>query len=717
MGKNKSKINSLDRQIIFTFATFVAMVLLSYLFDSQTIRANITRNADSVLSFTAEQIQTKLDTSKIMLGNFSQTVREILSEGNEAYLQHYINIASDYALSDNSGLENINGLYGYFETSKGGEFVYSQSINWRKPDYFPVTGFEWYKAALANCGEIAETAPHKDYMASTEYIITFSRCIHDSNGKQIGIACIDVPMKNIGEIVVKAALSEGGYGGLAAADLTLFAHANPNYIGKRMNEPNIPISKFTKEFNEKKEIYERSMKNWNNENVILFTRILPNGWHLLLMSPKKYFYSGTTDLLVMLCSLGILLATALATVLIKIDRAKEKAGEENKQKSAFLANMSHEIRTPMNAIVGMTYIGKNADDAQRKDYSFEKIENASAHLLNVINDILDMSKIEANMFKINMENFNFQKMLQRVLNIVSVRAEEKKQVISLHIDEFIPHILVGDDQRLAQVTANLLGNAIKFTPEKGSIEINSHLISMENDVYTICVTVKDSGIGISHEQQKQLFRAFKQADSRIARKFGGTGLGLAISKNIIEMMGGRIELESEPGKGSSFSYYFNAECGSDKESSSSEEENIDYNGIFEGYKVLFVEDVEINREIVEVLIEPTHLKMDCAVNGIEAVEMYKKAPNEYDLILMDVQMPQMDGYEATKIIREYEKTSDNKGGNPPVKRIPIIAMTANIFREDIEKCIKAGMNDHIGKPLDIKEFLNIMIKYMPEIKK
>jgi len=704
---NRIKIKPLYRQIIFTFAAFAAMVILSYLFNSHTVRINLTRNADSVLSFTREQVESELLASKMMLGDFSHTVREIILDGNSAYLQRYINMISDYAVSEESGLSNVNGLYGYFETVNGGSFLYSENINWRQPDDFPVTEFEWYKDAVSKCGVIVETQPYKDYM-SNDYIITFSRCIHDNDDERIAVVCIDVPMNKIGEVVVNAAVSEGGYGALAAADLTMFAHANPAHVGRRMDEPDLHISKFAKEFSEGKELYERPMTNWKRESVIVFSRILPNGWHLLLMSPKKQFYSGTTDMLIVLCSLGLLLATALVTVLIRIDKAKEKAGEESKQKSAFLANMSHEIRTPMNAIIGMTYIGKTADDIPRKDYCFEKIESASQHLLGIINDILDMSKIEANMFELSREVFHFDKMLQQVINIISFRADEKKQIVTMNVDEAIPRALIGDDQRLAQIITNLLGNAVKFTPQNGSIELNSRLVDEEDGVYTIRITVKDSGIGISHEQQKQLFRAFQQADSRISRRFGGTGLGLAISKNIIEMMGGKIELESEPGKGSSFSFTFKAESGSMEEEQSTKEEKIDYSGIFNGYKILVAEDVEINREIIEVLIEPTLLKADYAVTGKEAVEMFEKKQDEYDLILMDVQMPDMDGYEATKIIREYNGTY--------AKTVPIVAMTANVFREDIEKCIAVGMNAHIGKPLDVGEFLEMLRKYLPEIK-
>jgi len=535
--------------------------------------------------------------------------------------------------------------------------------------------------------------------------------------------------------------------------------------------------------------------------------------------------------------------------------AREQAEQGNRSKSAFLANMSHEIRTPMNAIIGMTVIGKSAGDISRKDYCFEKIENASQHLLGVINDILDMSKIEANKFELSNEEFDFEKMLQRVVNIVAFRADEKKQKLTVHIDKSIPRTLIGDDQRLAQVITNLLGNAVKFTPESGFVRLETRFLGKEDDLYVIQITIKDSGIGISPDQQQQLFRSFHQAESGTSRRFGGTGLGLVISKNIIEMMGGRIELESEVGKGSSFSFSFKAKRGVKtmpglidigvdwgnikilavdddpdirnyfeeillgfgvkcdtassaqealsligingmydiyfvdwkmpgidgivfakqiKAQSKSPEHTIvimisaaewsavadeakkagvdkflskplfpsaiadtiteaiglqhspdkvitDNRELFKGYKILLAEDVEINREIVETLVEPTFLSVDCAENGAIAVDMFSKSPDVYDLILMDVQMPQMDGYEATRRIRKFEDSlinapaagfTEGETRRNMRKHVPIIAMTANVFNEDVEKCIAAGMNDHVGKPLDIEEFFRTLRKYL-----
>jgi len=528
-------------------------------------------------------------------------------------------------------------------------------------------------------------------------------------------------------------------------------------------------------------------------------------------------------------------------ILLNTEKLRAEAEAASMAKSNFLSNMSHEIRTPMNAIIGMTVIGKSADDVPRKDYCLEKIENASQHLLGVINDILDMSKIEANKFELSYEEFDFEKMLQRVVNIIAFRADEKMQKLSVHIDKSIPKSLIGDDQRLAQVITNLLSNAVKFTPEEGYIKLDTRFLGKEDDLYIIQITVTDSGIGIDQEQQQQLFQSFQQADSKTSRKFGGTGLGLVISKNIVELMGGSIELSSELGKGSSFTVTFKAKRGTKKSLGLSEiginwgnvsimavdddqdildyfkdvlqgfgtdcdtalsgqdalaligtngmydiyfvdwkmpdmdgimlakelkaqskspehtivimisaaewssiadkakkagvdkflskplfpsaiadvitevigsrnlpeQEKSDNNDVFRGYKIILAEDVEINREIVTALLEPTLLEIAYAENGSKAVALFEQSPDSCDLILMDVQMPEMDGYEATRRIRAIEKQSNVH------KQVPIIAMTANVFREDIEQCLEAGMNDHIGKPINMDEFFGTLRKYLP----
>jgi CheY-like chemotaxis protein len=300
-------------------------------------------------------------------------------------------------------------------------------------------------------------------------------------------------------------------------------------------------------------------------------------------------------------------------------------------------------------------------------------------------------------------------MLQKIVNIINFRMDERHQKFTVNVDKNIPRFVLGDDHRLSQVILNLLSNAVKFSPENGEIGLNVILVNEQDGICEICMEVSDNGIGISSEQQSKLFGVFQQADSGISREFGGTGLGLSISKHIVELMGGKIWVESESGKGSQFIFTVKVERGKKNIASvpvSEEDAEIEMDGRFAGKKLLLAEDVEINREIIISLLEDTGLSIDCAGNGMEAVEMIAAAPDKYDVILMDVQMPKMDGLEATRLIRTLTAQR--------LKNLPIIAMTAHVFKSDVEECLKAGMNDHIGKPIDIDDVKKKLNKYLNE---
>jgi len=395
---------------------------------------------------------------------------------------------------------------------------------------------------------------------------------------------------------------------------------------------------------------------------------------------------------------------------IQLELALNKANEDSRAKSNFLANMSHEMRTPLNAIIGMTLIGKRSKNTEEKGYALNKIDDASTHLLGIVNDILDMAKIEANKLELFPVEFNFKNMVDRVMGVVNFRAEEKKHNLSVNIDKKIPKYIFGDDQRLSQVIANLLTNAFKFTPEGGNISLDISLVGRNGNDCELRTEVTDSGIGISKEQQEKLFEIFEQADNSTSREYGGTGLGLAISKRIVEMMDGEIWIESEIGKGAKFIFTVHVESG---QKSDAEHEAIDGRDAkmdtfsqdsFEGKRLLIAEDVEINREIMVALLEDSGLIIDCAETGKEAVDMVAADPEKYDIVFMDLQMPQMNGLEAARLIRALP--------DERYRKLPIIAMTANVFKDDIEACLEAGMNDHISKPLDYERVLKVLAEYL-----
>jgi len=376
-------------------------------------------------------------------------------------------------------------------------------------------------------------------------------------------------------------------------------------------------------------------------------------------------------------------------MLDKLEELLQEARAASQAKSIFLSNMSHEIRTPINAISGMIKIGKSASDIDSKNSAFERIETASTYLLGIIADVLEMSKIDAGKLELNNHPFEFKKMVEGVSDMLHFEINKKKLELMITLDDSIPQNIIGDEVRLAQVISNLLSNAIKFSPPSGRIDLNASLVNNK-----IHVEIIDTGIGISEEQQARLFNAFEQAESTTTRKFGGTGLGLAISKRIIEAMGGEILIESELGKGAKFMFNIPFETADINAKNSVSTVEDEYEGCFEGCCLLIVDDVDINREILITLLEPTGIEIEYAQNGAEAVGMFHEHPSRYDAIFMDIQMPIMDGFTATRRIREFNFDW--------AKQIPIIAITANVFQEDIEQCMLAGMNDHLGKPINIE---------------
>ena len=392
--------------------------------------------------------------------------------------------------------------------------------------------------------------------------------------------------------------------------------------------------------------------------------------------------------------------------------AKEAAEKTAQSKNEFLANISHEIRTPMNAIIGFTTLALQNDLTPKLRNYLNTISKSSRNLLHLLNDILDFSKIEADRLEMESVDFKLDELIKNTSEIVSLKAQEKKIRFLVSVNPGVPNDLVGDPYRLSQILLNLANNAVKFTTS-GFVMISVEPIELNLDNCLLMFSVKDTGIGMTTEHISKLFKPFSQADSSVTRRFGGTGLGLAISKHLVEMMGGRIQVESQMGKGSTFyftiqllrrqhKYRRHLASGMSPFEIETAMQPPDEESLanIRGGKILLVEDNIINQELTREILNDIGLNVDIAGNGQEALAQLKTS--SYDIILMDVQMPVMSGPEATVVIRE----------TPQWKDVPIVAMTAHDTSRDRQECIKAGMNDYITKPLDINILMSMLVKWV-----
>lgn len=389
--------------------------------------------------------------------------------------------------------------------------------------------------------------------------------------------------------------------------------------------------------------------------------------------------------------------------------AYESARQASRAKSDFLANMSHDIRTPMNAIMGMSTIARrNIHDPEKLEDCLNKIDASSKHLLSLINSVLDMSKIESGKVVFVEEVFQLDQMIEDIKRIVQPQAEKKDIQFTGEYETLQGVMVKSDPLRIRQVLLNIVGNAIKFTPEKGKVHCSGFKVLSIYDGYsTFEFTCEDNGIGMDQEFVDKIFQPYERSKNVTSNEIEGSGLGMFISKNIVEMMNGEIYVESKKGEGTKFTVIFHLKEISEQPEKEKTEQNEETQIAFDamkGKRILLVEDNDMNREIAQEFLTEEGILVENAVNGKEAVEkMEQSSLYYYDLILMDIQMPVMNGYEASAAIRRMDREDSG---------LPIIAMTANAFSDDIRQAKEAGMNEHIAKPIDVSVMFSVLSDWM-----
>ncbi len=577
------------------------------------------------------------------------------------------------------------------------------SNGWEPGEDFRPETRPWYKATERSPEGFSVSAPYLDAQ-SGNYCITLSRVIYGEKDEFLGIFGIDFFLDKLIHMLGESYTSHG-YAFLVDSDAVIINHPNGAYQMDRESSTSIQDTEYAESYNREGVML---LKDYSGRTMASLSRRTDSGFTVMVANRWRDIYGSValvTVIFVLLFGVCLAYIIVLINSLIRwqtevnrqLVEAAEDARNANQAKSRFLSRMSHEIRTPMNAIIGLDNLTlRDETISSHTRENLEKIGASARHLLSIINDILDMSRIESGRMALKEEEFPFREILDQVCIIINGQCEEKGLRFVFHRVEPLDEAFIGDELKLKQVLINILGNSVKFTDAPGVITFTVEQTAGTDDSAEVRFTMEDTGVGMDREFIPRLFEAFSQEDSGNTNRYGGSGLGMAITKGFIEMMGGRIAVESEKGVGTTFVVTVGMKRTDKREMPEAAEEEVPEAAVsLEGRHILVVEDQAVNAEIIMMMLQHEHMTSEPAGNGQQAVEIFSQSkPGHFDAILMDMRMPVMDGLEATGKIRKLDRTD--------AQTVPIIALTANAFEEDIKNCLDAGMNEHLAKPVDLE---------------
>ena len=682
-------------QFLLVFVAFSIMVFLGGYFGSGIVNKYIANYGDEVINASAETIKTYLQGHEITLNDFAFIIEEQWAKSRDIdAIRAEFTLWSDWLHNTDQRFNDFLFLYGVVD----GTFV--DCSNWDYPeDYKPETRI-WYTGATAQGGKVFYSDPYVDAHTG-QYVMTISKMVFMQDKKPFGVIALDVLLSSISDYIKKMQLIDSGYGVLMDSNRRIITHPMESVFGVQLES--LAEGSGYKEIAELLKAGEDiSAFNFTSimggENVGFFKKLF-NGWYIELSLPSNVYYSDIGIMQIILSVTGFILALLFCGILTFMHIAKNRSDTANKVKSTFLANMSHEIRTPMNAIIGMTELLLHEQFNERQRSYVNDINISARSLLGIINDILDLSKIESGKLTLSPINYDFSALIDNINSMFQYVAQKKEIEFRLESVGNMPKVLFGDDIRLRQVLTNLCGNAIKFT-EKGYVRLK---VAILDDM--LMFEIKDTGIGIHKEAMPKLFNAFVQATAEKNRSIVGTGLGLTISKAFVEMMGGKIMMSSEYGQGTIVTVMIPIVLGNEL-GVKHEDKSIEKLTIYApDARILLVDDNEFNLKVAYGLFKLFGIDAKTVFSGKEAIDFVQE--NDFDIVFMDHMMPEMDGVEATAEIRKL-------GGK--YKNIPIIALTANAVNGAKEMFLANGFNSYISKPIDMQTLSQILKEWLPQEK-